>query len=178
MGVLAEYLKSEVGHLRTERQTRRESVAEWNHSLDGLYAKLAEWIAAADGDLGLIGSRLEQHRTEEPRLGPYLCSKLAVLWGDELSGGAYTVADVVPRARFVAADLRPVDRDPRPADGMVEVRESRFATHYLFRWKNPDGDEWFICTVSAWANVHGGEHGRVKPLTAEEFEAAVLSAVR
>lgn len=175
MGVLAEYLRTEAGHLRTERRIRKEAVEEWNRSLDRLYAKLREWIQVADGGLGLIGVRVDPYRMEEPRLGPYLCNKLAVLWGDELSGGGIPAADVVPRARFVAATLKPTGREPRAADGMVEIRVDRITTHYLFRWANPDGDEWFICTHAEW---HSRDFGNVHPLTAEAFEAAVLSAVQ
>lgn len=173
MGVLAEYLKTEAGHLRSERQFRREAVDEWNQSLDQLYSTLIGWIQAADDGLGLIGGRIEQHRTEEPKLGPYLCRKLSVLWGDELSGGGIPVADVVPRARFVVATLKPTGRGPRAADGMVEVRANRITTHYLFRWMNPD--EWFICTHAEWRSR---DFGNVHPLTAEAFESAVLGAVR
>lgn len=175
MGVLAEYLKSEAGHLRTERRIRKEAVEEWNQGLDRLYDTLAAWLRAADGDLGLIGGRVDPHRTEEPKLGPYLCKKLIVLWGDEVSGGGTPVADVVPRARFVAATLKPTGREPRAADGMVEIRANRINTHYLFRWANPGGDEWFICTHAEW---HSRDFGNVQPLTAEAFEAAVLGAVR
>lgn len=173
MGVLAEYLKTEAGHIRTERQFRKDAVQEWNESLKRLYSTLTGWVQVADGGLGLIGGRVEQYRTEEPKLGPYLCHKLVVLWGDELSGGGIPVADVIPRARFVAATLKPVGREPRAADGMVEIRASRITTHYLFRWANPD--EWFICTHAEWQSR---EFGAVHPLTAEAFEAAVLGAVQ
>ncbi len=175
MGALAEYLKSEAGHLRTERQTRREAVDEWNRSLSALYADLSAWIATADGGLGLIAVRVDPHRTEEPKLGPYLCSKLVVLWGDEVSGSAIPVAEVRPWARFAAATLKPTGRPPRAADGMVEVRAGRIATHYLFRWTGGGTDEWFICTHAEWQSR---EFGNVHPLTAEAFEAAVLGAVR
>lgn len=175
MGVLAEYLKTEGEHLRAERQFRKDAVEEWNQSLDQLYASLTQWIQAADGGLGLIGGRVDPHRTEEPKLGPYLGSKLAVLWGDELSGGGIPVADVVPRARYVVATLKPTGREPRAADGMVEIRANRITTHFLFRWAHRGRDEWFICTHAEW---NSRDFGNVTPLTAEAFEAAVLGAVR
>lgn len=179
MGVLAEYLKTEGEHLRTERQKRKEAIEEWKGCLDRLYAQLIEWLAAADGGQGLIGAHAEyQYSVQEPRLGMYWTKKLTVLMGAFAEGVGVSVAEVVPRARYVTATLKPTGRDPRAADGMAELLEGqdgRIANHYLFRWKQPEGDEWFICSDAEWSSR---DFGNVHPLTAESFEAAVLSTVR
>ncbi len=178
MGVLAEYLKTEGEHLRAERQTRKETVEEWRHAISRLYQKLSGWIYAADNGLGLLATRVDQHPTDEPRLGPYQSSKLAILFGDVLSGSALTVAEVVPRARHVVSVVHPSGGSSRPADGLVVIREGRIATHYLFLVKTPSGEEWVICSDAEWHETRATEEGRVKPLTSEAFEAAVLSAVK
>ena len=179
MGVLAEYLRTEGEHLRAERQKRKEGVEEWKGSLERLYAMLIGWIEAADDGQGLVGAHAQyDHMVQEPRLGAYWTKKLTVLMGAFESGVAVRVAEVVPRARFVAATLRPKGRDPRPADGMVEIREGnegKNATYYLLRWMAPGGDEWFICHYAVWGSR---EEGNVEPLTAESFETALLSAVQ
>lgn len=178
MGVLKDYLKAEADHLRSERQRRKEVVEEWKQSLDRLFFQLSDWITAADDGQGLIGSHAgHEYMVEEPRLGAYWTKKLTVLMGAFDSGIAVRVAEVVPRARFVVATLRPAGREPKPADGMVEIREGKdgkIADYYLFRWRNSDGDEWFICSDAEW---NSRDFGNVHPLTAETFEAAVLSTV-
>lgn len=179
MGVLAEYLRTEGEHLRSERQKRKEAIEEWKGSLEKLYAQLIDWLGAADGGQGLIGAHAEyQYSVQEPRLGMYWTKKLTVLMGAFAEGVGVAVAEVAPRARYVAAMLKPDGREPRAADGMVMLSEGqngRIANHYLFRWKWPDGDEWFICSDAEWSSR---DFGNVQPLTAESFESAVLSTVR
>lgn len=179
MGVLAEYLRTEAENLRAERQKRKEAVEEWKQSLIRLYEMLTRWIAVADNGQGLIGCHADfQLWVEEPRLGAYSTNKLTVYMGALDEGVAVAVAEIAPRARFVAATLKPNGRQPRAADGMVMLSEgqnSRIANHYLFRWKQADGDEWFICSDAEW---NSRDFGNVHPLTPETFEAAVLSAVR
>ena len=178
MGVLAEYLRAEAGHLKAERQKRKQVIEEWQHTLGRLYQKLGGWIAAADGELGLLATRVEPHAVEEPRLGPYLSSKLTILFGDVLSGSALSVAEIVPRARHVASVIHPAGEGARPADGMAIIREGRLATHYLFLSKGADGEHWFICSDAEWDETRATEEGRVRQLTADLFEAAVLRAVK
>lgn len=178
MGKLAEYLKAEANNLKAERLQRNEAVEEWKQSLERLYVTLSGWITEADDGQGLIGAHDQyKYTVEEPRLGAYWTKKLTVLMGAFESGTAVRVAEVVPRARYVLATLRPAGREPRPADGMVEIREGndgKIADYYLFRWKNPAGDEWFICSDGEW---NSRDFGNVRPLTAESFEEAILSAV-
>lgn len=178
MGVLAEYLKTEADHLKAERLQRKQVIEDWRHALGRLYQKLAGWITAADGGLGLLATRFEDQLIEEPKLGPYQIRKLAILFGDLQSGTALTAAEVVPRARHVVSIIHPTGETPRPADGMVIIREGRLATHYLFLSKRADSEEWFICSDAEWDETRATEEGRVKPLTADLFEAAVLRAVK
>lgn len=177
MGVLREYLAAEAERLRSERKARNESIREWEGSVRRLLAALTDWIEKADGGLGLINADLEEGQVvKEPRLGEYACPKLVIRTGDKQSEEFFvTVAEVLPKARHVLADITPPGRDPRPADGVVEIREWGRPTHYLFRWKNPDGDEWFIRNDAVWNNR---SYESVQPLTPEAFESAVLSAVK
>jgi hypothetical protein len=178
MGVLAEYLKTEAENLKAQRQKQKDAVEEWQQCLSRLIAMLGGWISAADAGLGLLSTRVEPHSAEEPRLGHYLACKLSILFGDVPSGSAWTVAEVVPRARHVVSVIHPTGRKPRWADGMVVIREGRLATHYLLRWREEGGDEWFICSDAEWDETRPSEEGRVKPLTADLFELAVLRAVK
>jgi hypothetical protein len=178
MGVLAEYLRTEADHLRTTRRERKAILDEWKHSLATLNPQLMRWVEAADAGLDLIrADGASVVVVEEPRIGAYRCPKVTISMGD--SNDEWTpVVEVAPRARFVVAEITAPGRHPQQADGMVEVREGGRPTHYLFRLKNPVGDEWFICSVADWNNVRSKEHGRVEPLTADTFEAAVLSALK
>jgi hypothetical protein len=178
MGVLAEYLRTEAEHLRAERQQRKDVIVSWEHALGRLFQRLDRWIRDADAGLGLLAARQDEHAVEEPKLGKYWSRKLTILFGDVQSGTARTVAEVVPRARFVVSTVQPLGHPPRAADGMVIIREGRLATHYLFLLTSPGAEDWFICTDAEWDEVRASEEGRVKPLTSDLFETAVLGAVR
>lgn len=177
MGVLAEYLRTEAERLRSERKARNEAIVEWEGSVRRLLATLTGWIEKADGGLGLVGADIEEgHLVKEPRLGEYACPRMEILTGDVQRKEFFVkVAEVAPKARFVLAEIHPPGREPRTADGVVEIREWGRPSHYLFRWKNPDGDEWFIRNDAVWDN---SRYENVAPLTAEAFESAVLSAVK
>jgi hypothetical protein len=175
MGALADYLKNEADSLRTERSTRASSITDWQQSLEKLYELLCSWIEVADGGLGFVKAIVSDHSMQEPRLGTYTTKKLTIKFGDDSTGNADIVSEVVPKARFVLATISPPGRETRPADGHVEIREGKIASYYLFRWKNPDGDEWFICSDARW---NSWSYGKVEPLNSESFEAAVLSTVR
>lgn len=178
MGALAEYLKSEADHLRTTRLERKAALDEWKRGLETLNPQLIRWVEAADAGLGLVRADSgSKHVVEEPRLGAYSAHKVTITLGDSGEDGS-PVVEVVPRARYVVAEIRPPGLQPVQADGMVEIREGGRATHYLFRLKQESRDEWYICSVADWNNVRSKDHGRVDPLTADTFEAAVLSALR
>ena len=166
MGVLAEYLKTERDQLQAEGKNQAEAIAEWQGALSRLYEQLTEWLQAADGGLGVLSvKQLHQHDIQEPRLGGYSAPILTFNLGGRRG-------HVWPRARYVAATIHPAGREPRRADGMVELRYDTTAEYYLFRWKGESGDEWFIQSVTGWKQAK--EYGTVEPLDRDRFEAAVL----
>lgn len=166
MGVLAEYLKIESEQLKAEAENRRTSIEEWLHAVDELFVQCKVWIRNADGGLGvLLAGGMREEFVQEPRLGGYSAKILTI----DLAGRE---AFVAPRARYVAAKVRPPGRDLRRADGMVELRNGTIAEYYLFRWKTDTGDEWFIRGVTEWNQAK--DYGVVEPLDSDRFEAAVL----
>jgi hypothetical protein len=175
MGKLAEYLRTEVDQIRAEMSRRKELLDEWLGAINRLYEQLDRWLTEADNGLGLLSTN--HHTTTEligePRLGHY---KVNVMW--VVLGGAIgdRKALIVPRARFVAAVIQPPGREPRRADGMVQIKELSSPEYYLFRWKNEDGDEWFIQSVSTW-NANPSDN-RVEPLDRDRFEAAILQVLQ
>ena len=177
MGVLADYLKSEVDQLRAEVARRREDLDEWLDSINKLYDLLVGWLAEADSGLGILGTN--RHSTSidlaEPRLGNYTAGIMWVSLGGPLGNRN---ARIEPRARYVGAVIHPPGREPRRADGMVHIKEQATPAYYLFRWKEEAGDEWFIQNVDAWNAARDKEYGRVEPLDRERFEAAMLSVLQ
>ncbi|HEX4610425.1 MAG TPA: hypothetical protein VH092_19700 [Urbifossiella sp.] len=170
MGKLAEYVRTEAGRLKAEIDKQAEAVAEWKAAVGRLYAQLQIWTAEADGGYGLL--RLRIGRTvsvNDPGLGAYDAEVLTVALGSR-------TADIVPRARYVAAAIRPPGREPRRADGKVEITDGAAATAFLFRLKGPAGDEWFIRPVWLWNSDPA--FGTVEPLDREQFEAVVLGILQ
>jgi hypothetical protein len=177
MGVLTEYLKSEVDQIRAEMARRKERLEEWLTAINRLYDQLECWLAEADNGFGILG--VNRHTTKEfigePRLGHY---EVYIMWVS--LGGAIgnREAKIVPKARFVAATIKPPGEEARRADGMVEIKGGTAADYYLFRWAGatPDDDRWFIRSVVQW-NADP-EYGTVEPLDREHFETAMLRVLQ
>jgi hypothetical protein len=165
MGPLAEYLKNEAEHLRTEAGKREEAKAEWLKALTQLYRLLDEWVVEADGGLRLLQRLQKSQSCNEPRLGVYEINVLHIGLGNSW-------VKVTPRARYVIANIRPPGQEPRRADGMVEIKSESSPEYYLFRKKTEGGDEWFIRNVDQWNS--DPVPGTVEPLDRDRFEAALL----
>jgi hypothetical protein len=175
MGVLAEYVRKEADHLRAEAARRKELLDEWLAAVSKLYEQLEKWIREADGELGILSFNRSQTQDSisEPRLGNYVANQVHVNFGGAIGNRR---AIVVPKARFVSAVIQPVGREPRRADGMVEIRDGSMAEFYLFRWKTESGDEWYIRSVASW-NAKPGDN-TVDPLDRDRFEAAILQVLQ
>jgi hypothetical protein len=170
MGVLEEYLKAEADQVRADVQDYEKSLQEWLNSLDRLYGQLEEWIQAADREFGVLRmDRITVGLVQEPRLGTYSSKSLQIRLGSR-----YVI--VTPRARYVAAKIRPPAREPARAAGMVEIRSGSIPEYYLFRWKTEDRDEWFIATMADYTRY--GDPLPVEPLDRDRFEAAVLTVLQ
>jgi hypothetical protein len=85
-------------------------------------------------------------------------------------------AIIVPKARYVAAVIQPPGREPRRADGIVQINQLSLPEYYLFRWKTDSGDEWFFRNVNAW-NATPGDNA-VEPLDRDRFEAIMLRVLQ
>ena len=174
MGVLAEFVRKEADLIRTELNRREEAKKEWLNAIARLTDQLRQWVADADGGLGLleaVGGR--SCILQEPALGVYSVTALSITVGGLHSGRA---AEVVPRARYVTAVIKPAEQAARRADGMVEIRDRSMARYYLFRLRSEEGDRWFIRSVAAW-NADPSDN-TVEPLDRDRFEAAMLQVLQ
>lgn len=171
MGVLANYLKTEADHLRAERNQQAAAVREWLTAIDQLYDQLEQWLTEADAGLGMLSvSRTVELIISEGGLGAYNVKCLSV----DLYHRPGVV--IVPRARNVIATIRPPGKEPRRADGMVEIKDGAVAEYYLYRLKEENGDTWFIRDVARW-NA-GREPQTDEPLDRDRFEAAILRVLK
>jgi hypothetical protein len=180
MGVLTEYVRKEVDQIRAEMARRKELLDEWLAAISKLYDQLEQWIADADGGVGILGvnRRTTTQFTSEPRLGHYEVPVMWVTFGGAIGSRE---AVIVPKSRYVSFVIHPPGREPCRADGLVEIQQgahsrSSFPEYYLFRLKSPGGDEWFIRSVNAW-NADPNDI-KVEPLDRDRFEAAMLQVLQ
>lgn len=176
MGVLTEYLKREAGHIRAELARSEESLIEWLGAVAKLYDVLEGWVQQVDDGLGLLGvSRgATKEFVSEPRLGNYDAPVMWVVLGAKM--GAARKVWIVPKARYVSSTIHPPGREPRRADGIVQIKDGSSPEYYLFRWKGADADEWFIRSVADW-NADPSDN-RVDPLDRDRFETAMLRVLQ
>lgn len=176
MGVLAEYLRTEASQIRAELTRRQESLSEWRGAISKLFDQLAAWVREADGGLNLLDiyPYAATEPISEPRLGRYDADVLWIGFGGAEAGRR--MAMVVPKARYVAAVIQPPGKEPRRADGIVQITDGSVSEYYLFRWKTEAGDEWFIRSDRAW-NANPADI-TVEPLDRDRFEAALLQVLQ
>src|SRR5262249_40849727 len=93
-------------------------------------------------------------------------------------GGKHSarMAEIVPRARYTSAIIKPPGKEPRRADDMVEIKDGSSAEYYLFRLKDADSDHWYIQSVTQW-NADP-EYGKVEELDRDRFESAILRILK
>jgi hypothetical protein len=174
MGVLTEFVKKEAEQLKAEAHRREQMHIEWIAALERLYDLLEVWLREADGGLGVLKiSRAIQQQIREPGLGRYYFQPLVVSLGGPFIDRTVMI---VPRARNVAAKIKPPGQELRQADGMVEIKEGSVADYYLFRLVDGDADRWFIQSVAKW-NADP-DYGNVEELTRDRFEAAILRILK
>jgi hypothetical protein len=180
MGVLTEYVRKEADQIRAELARRKELLDEWLTAISKLYDLLEGWIREADGGLGLLGTnrRTTTEFISEPRLGHYDVNLMWVTFGGAIGNRQAILA---PKARYTSFVIQPPGREPRRADGVIEIQSgyhnrSSFPEYYLFRLKTDGGDEWFIRSVNAW-NADPNDI-TVEPLDRERFEAAMLRVLQ
>jgi hypothetical protein len=175
MGVLTEYVRKEAEQLKKEIHKREEAVKEWTAAVGRLYDQIERWIKDADSGVGLLHvGRLSRPTFQEPRLGGYELDCLGIAIGD--GGISSRRAEIRPRARHVIAAIRPPGKEPRRADGMVEIRSGTVADYYLFRLIENGEDRWYIQSVAKWNS--DSEYGIVEELDRERFEAAILNVIQ
>ena len=165
MGPLAEYLKNEAETIRKEKGRRQAALKEWMDLLDGLFRQIDNWLAACDPD-GLLDRTTDSIAISDPAIGEYEAPLRRIEVANKL-------IEIVPKARYVAASIRPPGSDkPIRAHGLVELRESGITCYYLFQLP---GGKWYIQNEAR--NLRESDNA-VDLLDAERFEAALTSLVR
>jgi hypothetical protein len=165
MGKLRDLLKAEGERYRTERADRERALGEWTALLAGLFAQLDAWLKASDPD-GLLEVASETATIDDPAFGEYRAPMRRITLGK-------TSVEVVPRARYVIASIRPTGEQPVRAHGLVEIRTRGWASHNLYQLP---GGRWYIFDRSR--PLSGVDANPVEPLDAERFEAAIASQLR
>lgn len=175
MGVLSEFVKKQAEYLRSQSARREEALQDWLKAIQSLNEQIAVWVKTADSGSGLLESRSVELHRQEATLGAYSVPGLLITLGGRHSGRS---AEIVPRARFVAARIKPSGESERRADGMVELKNGSTAEFYLFRLAggHPGADRWFIRSVDEWNS--DPDYGKVHPLDQERFEAALLQVLQ
>jgi hypothetical protein len=176
MGKLAEYVRTEAEHLRGELSRREGERDRWRAAIDRLNRQIVDWVAAADGGNRLLEANPTVELTrQESIIGVYTVRGVTITLGGRFSGRS---ADVVPRARYVAARVQPPGEAPRRADGLVEIKSGSSPEYYLFRvaGDGPDSDRWFIRDANVWDSSPGDY--AVEPLDQDRFEEALLRVLR
>lgn len=160
MGVLAEYLKAESEQLKAEKAKRRALLREWVDSLNDLYARMQQWLAACDPE-NLIEHSIELVPGPELAFGDYKVPVLKLTLVDRS-------VQFEPMARFMAATVRrPGQQTAERVQGGVQLRGLGGRTCYLFRLS--DGS-WYIQREFENLPASGND---VVPLDADRFEAVV-----
>jgi len=163
MGVLAEYLKTESGALKTEKERKAKLRSEWESALDALFAQIELWLDECDPER-LIERTHERVEGREIAFGEYTLPVLKLALVE-------SIVRIEPVARYMATlVLAPGAEKPVRCDGAVQVKSLGARSAFLFRI----GTAWFI--QKEWENLRTAGND-VVPLTAERFEAVIREAL-
>ena len=164
MGKLRELLTAEAERFRTEKSNRQQKLNEWLELLNGLYGQIDSWLKSSDPD-GLLDVTADTTVINDPALGEYKAPIRRIALGDK-------AVEIIPRARYVVASIRPPGEPSERAHGLVEIRSRGWPSHNLYQLP---GGRWYIYDLSQNLREAGND---VEPLDAERFEAALASLLR
>jgi hypothetical protein len=158
MGKLRDLLKAEGDRYRSEKAKRQQVLKEWLDQLESMFAQIDAWLKASDPD-GLLDVVAETGTINDPALGEYKAPMRRITLGEKS-------VEIIPRARFVMASIKPPGEPPVRAQGLVDIRSVGGTDYNLYL---SPGGRWYIRDV-----FHDPEDDSDdEPLHAEQFEAAL-----
>lgn len=164
MGKLRELLTAEAERFRTEKSKRQQTLNEWLGLLNDLFGQIDGWLKASDPG-GLLDVTADTMVINDPALGEYKAPIRRIALGDK-------AVEIIPRARYVVASIRPPGEPPVRAHGLVEIRSRGWPSYNLYQLP---GGHWYIYDLSKNLRESGND---VEPLDAERLEAALASLLR
>lgn len=159
---LRDFLKQKSAEYAAESERNRHVIEEWQTAVDKLLGQLEAWLSAADPG-GVIQRERSRTEVSEPSLGRYPISRLNVQAFGKWVG-------VIPKARKTVKRAPPQQASaPERATGRVDITDE-IRRYVLYRFTRDGEDCWFIDDIAL--------DKELEPLTAELFEAALLSYLK
>ena len=156
---LKDFLKQKATVYAAESEKNRAVIMEWRAAVDRLFTQLEGWLVNADPE-GIIRPTRDPIEVTEPGLGRYSISRLNLQAFDKWVG-------LIPKARKTVKRAAPQQKGaPEQATGRVDITDE-IRRYVLYRFPEGTEDQWFIDDTAA--------NSELQPLTAERFEAALLS---
>jgi hypothetical protein len=159
---LRDFLKQKATLYAAESEKNRAVIMEWRAAVDSLFTRLEGWLVAADPE-GIIRHARDPIEVTEPGLGRYMVSRLTLQAFGKWVG-------LIPKARRTVKRAAPQQHGaPGQATGRVDITDE-IRRYVLYRFPEGSEDQWFIDDTAA--------NSELQPLTADRFEAALLSYFR
>jgi hypothetical protein len=160
MNVLAEYLKSEAGHIRDESARLKVAKLDWQRAAQDLVTQLIGWLKESDAE-GVLRVQQTDHTFDDYDVGRHVVKGLTI------NLGRATVRVVPSPLEVLGVIQMPGETNRRRIDGRF-VFDNGTDRIPLYRVKDGERDVWLWWT-------HGGVG---KPFDRESFEATVVSLLR
>jgi hypothetical protein len=156
---LKDSLKQKATLYAAESEKNRAVIVEWRQAVDRLFTQLEAWLVNADPE-GIIRHSRDPIEVTEPGLGQYTVSRLSLRAFGKWVG-------LIPKARKTVKRAAPQQKGaPEQSTGRVDITDE-IRRYVLYRFPEGSEDRWFIDDTAA--------NSELQPLTAERFEAALLS---
>lgn len=125
MGKLRELLANEAAKYRDEKAKHQKALGDWLKLLDDLFTQLDAWLKTSDPE-GLLEITSETFTINDPALGEYKAPIRRITLGRNS-------VEIVPRARYVIAEIQPPNEKPTRAHGLVEIRARGWVSYNLYQ---------------------------------------------
>ena len=156
---LKDFLKQKATLYAAESEKNRAVIMEWRQAVDRLFTQLEAWLVAADPE-GIIRHTTDLIEVTEPGFGRYSMPRLNLQAFGKWVG-------LIPKARKAGKRAAPQQNGaPEQATGRVDITDE-IRRYVLYRFPHGTDDQWFIDDTAA--------NSELQPLTADRFEAALLS---
>lgn len=161
MSALAEFLRTEGKEIAAKARENHDLLFEWLGDVDQFLAWVKEAIKEADPE-GTLFVRQVPKYLREIRFGEYELPSLEIVFGA-------TVVSVIPRARFLAGELKAGDPPAEyPLEGKIDLTDGPRVYH-AYRVRTPDGSRWFLTDR---------DRRKVTPVTREAIQDVLLDLLR